>query len=577
MKKIKINGHGLTIEEVIAVAHQKATITIEGEGSSKPKANTALGKVKKAEEHIAKKVANNEIIYGVTTGFGYNVDKVIFGEDAKQLQKNLLISHACGIGEPFSKEMVRAIMLIRLNTLLKGHSGAQVATVKLLKDFINKGIHPMIPSQGSVGASGDLCPLAHMASALIGYGMIEMDGKTYKSYTAQSKQITKALAKKGLTPIELAHKEGLALSNGTTIMAALGVVGVTKAKKLIHLATLCSSLMMEALGARSAAFDKKVHELRYHQGQKQIAANIRKFTKGSKLFGITTQKLVKLLPKEITQSLPEELQENLAQVAKGKAVKIHPDIFYLLDDEWEKFLRFADSKTRSQDSYSMRCTPQVFGASLGAIEYVSSVIQNELNAVVDNPIIFCEEDEIISAGNFHGQPIALALDHLKLAVAEVGNLLERQINKLHDPHHNDHLPAFLIQDAGLNSGLMITQYAAAGLVSENKVLVHPASADSIPTCANQEDHVSMGPIAGRQALEIIHNVEKILAIAMLTAAQAVDMRQAQFTNIGLKAPTLGKETKALYDRIRTVSKTLHQDRFLYADIEAVLLMMNDEL
>lgn len=513
MKTVNINGENLTFEQVVEVALHNASVTID------------TTKLAQSRNFIVEKVKNNEVIYGVTTGFGANVDKIIDPQNAEQLQVNLLRSHACGIGKSFPRQIVRAIMLIRLNTLLKGFSGVQTSTVNQIKLYLNNKIHPLIPQQGSVGASGDLCPLAHMALPLIGESYAEFEGQNYKT--------KELLAKLNLSAISLSYKEGLGLINGTTVMAALGVFAVYEFKRLIKLATLTSCLAFEAFGARREAFDAKTHSVRGNKAQIEIAGWIRKLTVDSTFIGITPERL------------------------KGK------------------FDALAVKKSIPQDAYSIRCLPQVFGASLQALHHAEDIFANEINAAVDNPLIFAEENEVLSGGNFHGQPIALVLDYLKLAVAEIGNITERQINKLVDKNTNDLLEGFLIFDENhINSGLMIPQYAAASLVSENKVLVHPASADSIPTGGNVEDHVSMGTIAGRQALEIIGNVKNIIAIQLITAHHAVAVRQKQFADKNIEA-TLATATNVLFAKIKdaiglTDDEFLYNDRFLFDDINAII-------
>lgn len=573
MKNVVLNGQKLTISEVISVAYHYHHVEID---------KNALKAVRKSRNYVEKLVQNQEVVYGITTGFGSNASKVITDyEEARLMQRNLLLSHACGVGKPFETPIVRAIMLIRLNTLLAGFSGAREETITLLKNLINEKIHPIIPSQGSVGASGDLCPLSHMALVLIGEGLAEVDGEILSG--------AKVLTIKKLEKIELQHKEGIALLNGTSVMTALGAIGVYEGEKLLDLCVLSSSMMFEALCAREQAFFPQVHEVRRHTGQQEIAKKVRQNLEKSTFFGIKAKDILAHFPENLIKNLPKDennnqngsqnnLQQQIKDLQKGKILKISDDIFRYLPKEentpkwltWATILRFADKKITPQDAYSVRCTPQVMGASLAAIEHTKNAIENELNAVVDNPIIFVEEDLVLSAGNFHGQPIALPLDYLKLAFAEIGNLAERQINKLVDEATNDCLPAFLSEDeSGIMSALMIPQYAAASLVSENKVLVHPASADSIPTCANQEDHVSMGTIGGRQALEILENVRKIVAILMLTATQAIDIRTKQLKKAKV-ATQMGKETKILYDKIRKKVPFIDKDRFLYEDIKVLL-------
>lgn len=538
MQTILLDGTSLSIEAVEAVAHHHAHIAI---------APHAIEAVQRSRQFIEERVAANDIIYGVTTGFGPNADKVVPKEYAEELQRNLLISHATGVGEPFSIPITRAIMLIRLNTLLAGFSGIRLQTIELLVNLLNARIHPYIPQQGSVGASGDLCPLSHMALPLIGEGEVEYQGKWISA--------AEALQLAGLQPVVLSYKEGLALNNGTTVMAALGVEGVLRAERLMENAIASACVFFEALCARKQAFDEQIHVLRRHSGQQRIAEKIRECTAGSTFMGLSAQ----------------EIQSAVAKTYPASSL-LHADEHHTQQPSWlspTTLMRFAQQKITPQDAYSVRCSPQVLGASLNAIAHVREVIEQELNAVVDNPIIFTDRQAVLSGGNFHGQPIALVLDYLKLAIAEMGNLLERQICKLTDPANNDSLPDFLAENAGLHSGLMIPQYTAAALVSENKVLVHPASADSIPTSANREDHVSMGPIAGRQALEIIGNVEKILAVHRLTAAQALDLRRKQLESIGLK-PQLGTGTAKAYAWIRERVSYNDADRLIYKDLQALL-------
>lgn len=645
---IMLNGQNLTIEQVIRVAKEYVKVEI---------ATDALEDVIESQIFITNQVELGKIVYGVTTGFGINADKIIAKKDASKLQRNLLLSHACGVGAPFEEAIVRAVMVIRLNTLLAGHSGVRLETIRLLQQFLNYRIHPVIPIQGSVGASGDLCPLSHMSIPLMGEGRVVFEGKILKTKDLYDlpaiQKINKSIAEHNasinsplnrmpqIAPIELSYKEGIGLSNGTTLMVALGVFGVQQASDLMEKATLSAALLMEGHCSRPDAFDAKIHAVRKHSGQAEVAKRIRELTTGSTMIGIRPIDIFCHFPTEIIQEnadltmlkaplkkLHEHLKEHISQtnnleiqlLAEDRLLEIEhllniqnpknqlklkhlksilnfiPQIFcdfvlkYMNPEiadkaQWETLIRVVKKKIMPQDAYSIRCLPQVFGASLKAIQHAEEVITNELNAVVDNPIIFLRgqvlpdgsrvhQNQVISAGNFHGQPIALVLDYLKLAVAEMGNIMERQINKMVDSATNDALPAFLIADAGLNSGLMIPQYTAAALVSENKVLVHPASADSIPTSANQEDHVSMGPIAGRQLLEILGNVRKVLAIHTLTAKQAVDMRLQQFQG---KIPVqMAEATQQLYNKVAAAGvTTIEEDRFLWEDIEKVLELYRD--
>lgn len=622
MKKITLNGKSLTLKEVVAVACDHVPFSIAPE---------AIERVERARAYIDEQVLVGDIVYGVTTGFGPNADTPIPTADGIALQRNLLISHCTGMGAPLPHEVVRAMMLIRLNTLLAGHSGIQLATLRLLEAFLALDICPYVPAQGSVGASGDLAPLSHMAVTLIGEGKVHFDGAwhTLPALYAHPAIVAYNAARKPQQAAIQAHtllqKEALALINGTTLMNALGALGVHRAYRLIDAATRSAAAFAESIGARRQAFDPGVHAVRRHAQQQAINAAMMQYTEGSTLMGIAPETLLAALPATLFEGVPcgEWAHEVTAQLnaigARGAAaywqteiaalqritpqtpvadllagdqlralVRLMPvQLRALLErsyqatergwQSWYRVMELAFKKVTPQDSYSVRCTPQVLGASLAAVDHVAALIEHELNAVVDNPILLIEgqtlpdgtiveESRIVSGGNFHGQPIALSLDYLKLAMAEVGNLLERQICKLTDKAHNDGLPAFLAEQAGLHSGLMIFQYTAASLVSENKVLVHPATADSVPTSANQEDHVSMGPIAGRQALEIIGNVEQILTLHRLVTKQALQMRQKQ---LGDKiALQLSANALQLIERLEALGISYwSEDRMAQYDIE----------
>ncbi len=576
MGRILLNGNDLTRTQVIEIAIHNAQVSVE------------VSKLSQSREYIVNKVHQQKIIYGVTTGFGSNADKMIEEKDTLQLQLNLLRSHACGLGNNFSTEIVRAIMAIRLNTLLKGHSGVQEKTVLALEFLINNQIHPLIPEQGSVGASGDLCPLSHMALPLIGEGEVrftDLDGRIKEMNTQEFLLTEKALSI-GFKPTTLSYKEGLALTNGTTVMAAAATIALYKAENLLKVGTLSSALIFESLGARKDAFAyKKIHHARNHNGQTQIAEWLTILLDGSKLINISQKEILAHILKHNLVSDPEILEclNKLNANVEHDCQEQIPD--WVIDKlkgarqkEVATILAFAKKKWKPQDSYSIRCLPQVFGASKSAIDHVISVIDHELNAACDNPLIFAEDDKVVSGGNFHGQPIALVMDYLKLAVAEMGNIMERQINKMVDSNTNDCMPSFLIQGTGLNNGLMITQYAAASIVSENKVLVHPASADSIPTCENTEDHVSMGTIAARQAIQICENVERISAIALLTGFYSINMRLFQFASVGMESKieaVLAPSTLELYNSIKEANKELQNpdfiktDRFLSPEIKII--------
>lgn len=488
---ICIDGNSLTLDDVIQVARfgEKVEITAE-----------AKGNVQKSRQYIDQLVDAGKVVYGITTGFGKFSDVHISGKETELLQKNLIMSHACGTGPLFSEETVRAIMLLRANALSKGFSGIRLETLQGLLDLLNHRIHPAIPEKGSLGASGDLAPLAHMVLPLMGMGEAWYEGKLMDG--------ADALKKAGLKPVVLTSKEGLALINGTQVMTGVGCIAAYDAKKLSTLCDIAAALTGEALTCITDAYMPELHELRPHRGQINTAANMRRILAGSQR---TTRQ----------------------------------------------------GQVRVQDAYSLRCVPQIHGASKDALEFVLDKIAIEINAVTDNPIIFPDMDMAVSGGNFHGQPMALPFDFLGIAAAEMANVSERRTERLVNPQLSG-LPAFLIENGGLNSGFMIAQYAAAALVSENKVLAHPASVDSIPSSANQEDHVSMGTIAARKARDICDNASRVLAIELVSAAQAVELEDA-----GRKRE-LGAGTRVAYECVRKVVTHLDKDRVLYKDFDAVL-------
>jgi histidine ammonia-lyase len=431
MHKVQIDGENLTIKDVVKVARENAKVAIPEKVKSR---------VKRCRSFLEELVKKKEVIYGVNTAFGALSNITIPPEDTKTLQLNLIRSHSTGVGEPLSTDVVRALMLLRANTLAKGYSGIRLKTLETLVEMLNKGVHPIIPSKGSVGASGDLAPLSHMVLVLIGEGKAE-----YKGEVMNGKE---AMEKAGIKPIQLDFKEGVALNNGTQLITAIAALTVHDAESLIKTAEAAAALSLEALLGVTDAFEEKIHKLRPHTGQAITAKNIREMVAGSKL------------------------------VQTGKE---------------------AMKKTgRPHDPYSLRCTPQVLGAARDAIAYARKVVETEINSATDNPLVFPEDGVCLSGGNFHGQPLSIAMDLLGIALAIVGNISERRIARLLDEKLNNGLPAFLIPPqakAGLNSGLMTTQYTAAALTSENKVLAHPACVDSIPTSANFEDFVSMGTTA----------------------------------------------------------------------------------
>jgi histidine ammonia-lyase len=439
-----------------------------------------------------------EHTYGVNTGFGRFVSTQIPEEQAGELQLRLLRSHACGVGEPYPDEVVRAAMLLRANTLAKGFSGARVETVELLVECFNRGVLPVVPARGSVGASGDLAPLAHLALPLVGEGEAIAEGRRLGG--------ADALRAVGLAPIQLTSKEGLSLVNGTQFMTAMAALGVVRARRLAATADLACALSLEALQGSRSSFTPAVHRARPLKGQQDAAANVWRLLEGSAI------------------------------------IESH---------------RWCD---KVQDAYALRCAPQVHGACRDLLDYVEATVAVELNAATDNPLVLLEESEIVSAGNFHGQPLAFALDVLALGAAELASISERRTERLVNPSLSETLPPFLVEEGGLNSGFMIPQYVAAALVSENKVLAHPASVDSIPTSAGQEDHVSMGNAAGLKALRVLDNAERALAIELLAGAQAIEF---------LAPLRPGAGVCAVHDVVRSLSDRLVEDRSLSADIERV--------
>ena len=485
MNKVILTQAGITIEDVINVAKNGYELEL----SEELKHN-----IKESRKVVDSYVADEKIVYGITTGFGKFSDVFIGKQDTGTLQRNLIISHACGVGNPLPEPIVRAIMMLRLNALSRGLSGIRLETVEQLLALINKEVHPVIPEKGSLGASGDLAPLSHMVLTMLGLGEAFYKGERMPS--------EKALTLAGLKPIELSSKEGLALINGTQVMTAVGCFAVHQAQMLAKQSDINLALTMEALEGISDAFDKRIHEARGQIGQIATADNLLRIIKGSE--SITRQ-----------------------------------------------------GEKRVQDAYALRCSAQVIGASKDAIDYVRQKVEIEINAVTDNPLIFKEDDSVISGGNFHGQPIALPMDFLAIAVAELANISERRLERLVNPALSNGLPAFLASDGGLNSGFMIVQYSAAALVSENKVLAHPASVDSIPSSANQEDHVSMGTIAARKAYEIAENTKNVLAMELMGACQGIDLR---------KIKVMGKGSKVAYDTVRQYISFVEKDRVMYTDI-----------
>ena len=507
---IVLTGANLTIADVEAVARHGAQVELDGD---------ARGRVQEARDVIERLVASGALVYGVTTGFGDLATTFIAPADAARLQQNLLMSHAAGVGAAFPAEVVRAMLLLRANTLALGHSGCRPIVIDRLLEMLAIGIHPIVPEQGSLGASGDLAPLAHLALPLIGRGEVEFHGRHMPALLA--------LREANLEPLILEAKEGLALLNGTQMMSAVGALALADADRLARTASVAAALSVEALLGTDVAFAAEYQLARPHPGQIAVAAELRHL-----------------------------LRESTLQTSHhGSGHKI-------------------------QDPYSLRCVPQVHGAVRDALDYLRGVLLIELNSATDNPLVFPSGGGtdpnavatggglVISGGNFHGEPIGLALDFAKLAVAELGSISERRTALLVDARLNGGLPPFLAAASGVDSGLMILQYTAAALVSENKVLVHPATADSIPTSANQEDHVSMGSIAARHARTVVEHVERVLSIELIVAAQALDYRLEL-----LPGTVPGVGVRAAHKAIRAVVPRLYGDREPGPDLAASLALV----
>ncbi|WP_096186258.1 histidine ammonia-lyase [Evansella halocellulosilytica] len=482
-----LTGNTLTIEEFKRVVLKGEEVTASKDSWNRVEAS------RQAVENI---VENEETIYGITTGFGKFSEVFIDKENVEELQLNLIRSHACGTGEPFPEEVSRGMVLLRANALLKGFSGAKKETIEFLLLMLNKQIHPIVPQQGSLGASGDLAPLSHIALAMVG------EGEVYYNGGKHSTEIIFAMEE--INPVKLEAKEGLALINGTQAMTSMGVINYIEAEKLAYQADLISSVTLEGLQGVIDAFDEDIHKARGYKEQEEVAERIRQHLAGSCL--ITRQ-----------------------------------------------------GEIRVQDAYSIRCIPQVHGASWQVLGYVKEKLEVEINAATDNPLIFDDGKKILSGGNFHGQPIAFAMDFLKVAMAELANISERRIERMVNPQLND-LPPFLSPEPGLQSGAMILQYCAASLVSENKTLAHPASVDSIPSSANQEDHVSMGTIASRHCQQIIANCRRVLAIEFICAMEAVKYRGIE---------KMGPVTSEFYNQGREVVPPIVKDRVFSHDIESL--------
>ncbi len=509
LSTVTLDGRSLTLDDVVAVAREGARVEVDP---------AVYARLTKARILVDEMAAGDEPHYGINTGFGALAEKKIPKDKVALLQKNLIESHAVGTGEPMPIDVARGLMLLRAQTLAVGHSGCRPLILEALVALLNAGIGPWVPRKGSVGASGDLAPLAHVAMVLLGHGdafVQTPNGQTQLISAAE------ALSRAGLGPITLLAKEGLALINGTQAMVATGIFALHTAERCARLADLIGAMSCDALQGTDAAFDPRIHAVRPHPGQQTSAANLRALMANSSL--------------------------KLSHAGCGKV----------------------------QDPYSLRCMPQVHGATRDALAYVRQVLSREINSATDNPLVFLDGDfgvagdDVVSGGNFHGQPVAIALDFLAIAAAELANISERRVEQLVNPALSSGLPPFLAPDPGLNSGFMILQVTAAALINENKVLCHPASVDSIPSSASREDHVSMGMTSANKALVVVDNVTRVLGIELMCAAQALDLRTPHLTSPALQA---------VHARVRQQLAFAPVDRAFGKDLEkAIALVGNDGL
>jgi histidine ammonia-lyase len=489
-ERVVLSGGPLRIDEVVGVARGRVPVELGDAGRKRMGA---------AREVVERLVAEGKRAYGVSTGFGLLANTPIAPSDLRELQRRIVLSHATGSGDPLEPEVVRAMQLLRARTLAQGYSGVRPEVVDALLALLDAGVTPVIPEHGSVGASGDLAQLAHLALPLIGEGEVELDGERLPA--------AEGLRRVGLEPLELSYKEGLSLVNGTEGMVALACLAIADAEALATSADVACAMSIEGLLGTDRPFQRRLHELRPHPGQLASADNLRELLAGSPIL----------------------------------ASHRHSD-------------------HAIQDAYSLRCAPQIHGACRDVIAFARQVVDRELGSVTDNPVVFSDSGDVVSVGNFHGEPLAFVLDFLAIALAELADVSERRVDRLLDPALNHDLPPFLTEDPGLNSGLMLTQYTAAALVSDCKVLAHPASVDSIPTSGNQEDHVSMGWTAGLKLRRVLANVRRTIAIEALCAAQAIDLR----------APLLpGPAVAAVMERLRRDVPRLERDRYLAPDMAAV--------
>lgn len=492
METIELGMDGMTLGDLVRIARHEAQVALTAKAEER---------IRRAWQLVTRWVDDERTVYGVTTGFGALSDVTISKSDTRQLQLNILKSHAVGVGQALAPDLVRAMMALRLKDFARGNAGVRTETVAALVRLLNSGGVPVVPEKGSVGASGDLVPLAHMGLALIGEGQVFLNGGRVSG--------REALAVCGLKPLDLEAGEGLALINGTQAMTAIGGLAVYDAARLARHTDLAAAMSLEVLMGSKTEFDPRIHQMRPHPGQAIAAENMDRIIRNSEI------------------------------------ISSHRDC------------------KRVQDAYTLRCSPQVHGASRDAIAYAQKVLETEMNASTGNPLIHPESGEFLLGGNFHGQPVALAMDFMCMAVAELANISERRVERLVNPKLSG-LPAFLVKDGGLNSGFMIAQYVAAALVSENKVMSHPAVVDSIPTSANKEDHVSMGTISARKCREVVQNAENVIAIELMCAAQGLDL----FTNM-----QPGAGTQAAYGVIRQVVPHLEKDRILSEDVKCIVQLI----
>ncbi len=518
-QSIHLDGHSLTREDVVAVARDGALVDLDVD---------AIVAVRRAAAFVEQIVAEDRTAYGINTGFGRNAGiRLKDDEAARQLQRNLIITHAACVGDPLPTEVVRAMMVLRINTLLQGHSGIRPSTLQALTAMLNRGVHPIIPSLGSVGASGDLAPLSHMAMPLLGEGEAEFEGEVMSG--------AEAMAAASIPCVELTYKEGLSLNNGTAQITAHATLALADLEHLVEMADLTAAVSLEAKAGRLDAFDPAVHALRPHPGQVATAANIRAFVGGSSLCDIDPQRIV----------------DERGEVAKS----ISP-----------------------QDCYSLRCAPAVHGAVRDALGHAGGVIDVELNSVTDNPLLFPEDDRVLSAGNFHGMPLALAMSAVKAAIPVLASISERRIAMLVDTATNDGLPMFLVDNEdGAQSGHMLVQYTAAALVNDLATRSHPATSFNVPTCANTEDQVSMGANEARHVYAMATDLEWVIALEMLVASQALSVRMRRLVRkgVGKTDPGPGVGTAAALAAVREHVDELLVDRDLRGDINVARELVGD--